>query len=193
MFLEKEKQQVKRNSKLFTVFALLALLVAQTACTANQIDEVIADLQIGVDAASVAAPLVLAAFAPAVAAPVSAYLAVANQVFGEIAQIAASKISSQQKAASIASAIATLVGQDPSRILPPNSPPQLVAEVGAVANAARAVAALFPPAGTAGHARLVTAARSTNFKLSAAEAARLAALQVQAEAQANLAALAARR
>jgi hypothetical protein len=184
---------MKRTSEALAVFALLALLAAQTACTASQIDEVIADLQIGVDAASVAAPLVLAVFAPAVAAPVSAYLAVANEVFGEIARIAASQISSQQKAVSIASAIATLVAQDPSQILPPNSPPQLVAEVVAVANAARAVASMFPPPGMAGHARLLAAPRSMNLRLSAAEAARLAAIQVQAEAQANQAVLAARK
>jgi hypothetical protein len=188
-----KKEPMKRISKALTVFVLLALLVAQTACTANQVDEVIADLQIGVDAASVAVPLVLAAFAPAVAAPVSAYLAAANQVFAEVAKIAASAISNQQKAASIASTIATLVAQDPSQILPPNSPPQLIAEVAAVANAARAVAALFPPAGVPGQASLLAAARSPQLKLSAAQAARLKALQVQAEAQANQAALAARR
>ncbi len=182
---------MNRTSKALTVFALLALLVAQTACTANQIDEVIADLQIGVDAASVAAPLVLAAFAPAVAAPVNAYLALADQVFAEIAKVAASQLTNQQKAASIADAIATLVGQNPSSVLPPNAPPQLVAEVGAVANAARAVAALFPSSSTASRVHLA-AAGSTRLKLSAAEAARLAALQVQAQAQANQFALAAR-
>jgi len=170
-----------------------ALLISQTGCTANQIDQAIADLQIGVDAASVAAPLVLAAFAPEVAAPVATYLAVANQVFGDIARIAASQISGQQKATSIASAIATLVAQNPSQVLPPNSPPQLVAEVGAVANAARAVAALFPPAGTAGHTAMLKAARRVTLRLSAADSARLTAIRVQAEAQANLAALAARR
>lgn len=184
---------MNRVSKTLTVFALSTLLLAQTACTANQVDAVIADLQIGVDAASVAAPLVLAAFAPAVAAPVATYLAVANQVFGEVAKIVASQISTQQKAVSISAAIATLVAQDPSQILPPNSPPQLIAEVGAVANAARAVASLFPPAGTTAHARMRSAAASTKLKLSASEAAQLAALQAQAEAQANLAALAARR
>ncbi len=184
---------MKRASKALTIFALLALLVAQTACTANQIDEVIADLQIGVDAASVAAPLVLAAFAPAVAAPVNAYLALADQVFAEIAKVAASQLSSQQKAASIASSIATLIAQNPSQVLPPNSPPQLVAEVGAVANAASAVAALFPAAGAAAHARMAAAAASTHVKLSAAEAASLRALQVQAQAQANQALLASRR
>jgi len=184
---------MKRASKALTILALSALLIAQTACTANQIDEVISDLQIGVDAASVAAPLVLAAFAPAVAAPVNTYLALANQVFAQIAKLVEAQVSNQQKATSIASAIATLVSQDPSQILPPNSPPQLIAEVGAVANAARAVAALFPPPGTAAHARLAAAARTTHVKVSAAEAARLAALEVQAAAQANQAALAARR
>jgi hypothetical protein len=179
--------------KALLVCTLLALLVAQTACTANQIDEVIADLQIGVDAASVAAPLVLAAFAPSAAAPVDAYLSLANQVFAEIAKVVASQLSNQQKAASIAATVATLVAQNPSQILPPDSPPQLVAEVGAVANAARAVAALFPPAGTAGHARMEAVAASAHGKLSAAQRARLEALQVQAEAQANQAFLAARR
>jgi hypothetical protein len=187
-----KKETMKPASKALAAFVLLALLVAQTACTANQIDEVIADLQIGVDAASVAAPLVLAVFAPSVAAPVNAYLALANQVFAEIAKVAVSQLSSQQKAVSIASAIAALVAQDPSQILPPNSPPQLVAEIGAIANAAKAVAALFPPSGATPHERLAAVARSTNLKLSPAEAAHLAALQVQAEAQANQAVLAAR-
>lgn len=184
---------MKRVSTVVTVFALLALLAAQTACTANQIDEVIADLQLGVDAASVAAPLVLAAFAPAVAAPVDTYLALANQVFAQIAKIVTAQISNQQKAVSIAGAISSLVAQDPAQILPPDSPPQLVAEVGAVASAAKAVAALFPPAGTAGHARLKMAAESVRLRLSASEASRLSAIRVRAEAQANQAALAARR
>lgn len=187
---------MKRTSKGVVIFALLAVLAVQTACTASQMDTVIADLQLGVDAASVAAPLVLAAFAPAVAAPVTAYLAVANQVFGEIARIAASQVSSAEKAAGIATSIAGLVAQDPSQVLPPNSPPQLVAEVGAVANAAKAVASLFPPAGTAASVRMMAAvktARVPRMRLSAAQAARLAAIQVQAETQANLASLGERR
>jgi len=183
---------MKHASKPLAAFVLLALLVAQTACTANQIDEVIADLQIGVDAASVAAPLVLAAFAPAVAAPVNEYLALADQVFAEIAKVAVSELSSRQKAVSIATAIATLVAQDPSQVLPPNSPPQLIAEVSAVANAARAVAALFPTEGMAARARMAVA-RSTKLKLSSTEAERLTALGFQAQAQANLAVLNARR
>ena len=184
---------MNRVTKTLTVLTLSALLLAQTACTSNQVDTVIADLQIGVDAASVAAPLVLAAFAPAVAAPVATYLAVADQVFGQIAKIVASQASNQQKAVSISAAIATLVSQDPSQILPPNSPPQLIAEVAAVANAARAVASLFPPAASAAHARMLSAAKSTKLKLSAAQAASLAALEAQAAAQANTAAQAARR
>jgi hypothetical protein len=184
---------MKRITNLTIAFALLALLLAQTSCTSNQIDQVMADLQIGVDAASIAAPLVLAAFAPAVAAPVAGYLAAANQVFGDIARIVAAQSSNQQKAASIAAAIATLVAQDPTQILPPNSPPQLVAEVTAIANAAKAVASLFPPPATPAHARLLSAARSIRLDPSSADAARLAALHIEAQAQANLAALAARR
>jgi len=179
--------------KVLTLIAVMALLVAQTACTANQINEVIADLQIGVDAASVAAPLVLATFAPAVAAPVNTYLALANQVFAQIAKVASSQLSTPQKGMSIASAIATLVGQDPAQVLPPNSPPQLMAEVGAVANAARAVASLFPPTATAGHALMVVPGSTVVWKLSAAQVGRLKAIQVQAAAQANQTALAARR
>ena len=186
---------MKRTSKALAILVLLALVVGQTACTASQMDSVIADLQIGVDAASVAAPLVLAAFAPAVAAPVTAYLAVANQVFGEIAKIAASQATSAQKASGIATAITSLVAQNPSQVLPPNSPPQLIAEVGAVANAAQAVAGLFPPAGSVAGARLMAKAktvRTSRLRLSAAQAARLAAIQVEAEAHANLAGLPAR-
>jgi hypothetical protein len=182
---------MKHTVKILTVLALLALLAAQTACTANQVDDVISDLQIGVDAASIAAPLVLAAFAPGVAAPVNAYLALANQVFAEIAKIVASQASNSQKGVSIASAIASLVSQDPTKFLPTNASPQLVAELTAVANAARAVAALFPST-AAGKAHLAKAA-STKLKLSAAQTKRLAAIQVQAQAQANQAALAARR
>jgi len=184
---------MKRISKMVVIVAVAALLAMQTACTSSQIDAVIADLQVGVDAASVAAPLVLAAFAPAVAAPVTTYLAIANQVFAEIAKIAGGQATSAQKAAAIATAIAGLVAQDPSQILPPNSPPQLVAEVGAVANAAKAVASLFPLSGTAASARMMTQARTARVHLSRAQAARLAALQVQAESQVNWAALWARR
>ena len=188
---------MKRASKALTIFALLALLAAQTACTANQIDEAIADLQIGVDAASIAAPLVLSAYAPMIAAPVTAYLAMADQIFADVAKLATnSQLSSQQKAASIASSIAALVAQNPSQFLPTNSPPQVVAEVMAVANAARAVASLFPStamASRAAHATLTVPVRSMNMRLSSAQTARLAALQVQARAQANQVTLAAQR
>jgi hypothetical protein len=180
-----------RLSKALPIPALLGLLVAQTACTPNQIDQVIADLQIGVDAASVAAPLVLSVFAPAVAAPVTAYLGLADQVFAQIAKLAASQLSAQQKAASIASALATLIGQDPAQILPPNSPPQLVAEVASVANAARAVAGLFPSAATSAHKRL-SSVPFVSPQLSASQVAHLAAIQVQAAAQANQASLSSR-
>jgi phage-related protein len=182
---------MKRNWKVVAIFALLSVMAAQVACTSSEMDEVIADLQLGVDAASVAAPLVLAAFAPGVAAPVANYLALANQVFGEIAQIAASQQSAAQKAAGIATAIAALVAQNPGQILPTNAPPQLVAEVGAVANAAKAVAGLFPPAGTAANVRLMVKARTVRVRVSASETARFSAIAVQA--QANLAVLAARK
>jgi hypothetical protein len=188
---------MKRASKALTILALLALLAAQTACTANQIDEVIADLQIGVDAASVAAPLVLSVYAPMIAGPVTAYLAMANQVFADVAKLATnSQLSNQQKAASIASSIAALVGQNPSQFLPTNSPPQVVAEVMAVANAARAVASLFPSTNMAARvsgASLTAPAHSMNMRLSTAQTARLSAIQVQARAQANQAALASER
>ena len=183
---------MQQNLKVVTILALLALLAALTACTTNQIDDVISDLQIGVDAASVAAPLVLAAFAPGVAAPVNAYLALANQVFAEIAKIVASQSSSQQKALSIASAIASLVSQDPTKFLPANASPQLAAELAAVANAARAVATLFPSSAAAARTPLA-AGQSMKWKLSPAQTNRIAAIQVQAQAQANQAAMAVRR
>lgn len=179
---------MKRNAILS--FALAALLLAQAACTPSQIDQAIADVQIGVDAASVAAPLVLAAFAPEVAAPVAAYLGVADQVFADVARVVSSDVTSGEKASAIASEIAVLVAQNPSQILPPNSPPQLVAEVEAVANAAEAVAGLFPAAAVSLslHSKGKTALK---MKPSASQKAKLA--QIQAEAQAVLAFLGAKR
>jgi hypothetical protein len=181
---------MKRNAILS--FALAALLFTQTACTPSQIDQVIADVQIGVDAASVAAPLVLAAFAPEVAAPVAAYLGVADQVFADIARVVSSDVTAGEKASAIATEIAVLVAQNPSQILPPNSPPQLVAEVEAIANAAQAVAGLFPPAAVALslHPHFKGKA-APKLKLSASQAARVA--QIEAQAQAELAFLATKR
>ncbi len=173
--------------KLTVVLSLFTMLLAQTACTQNQLNEVLGDLQVGVDAASVAAPLVLAAFAPALAAPITAYLGLADQVFADVARIAASDIAAGQKATTIADEIATLAAQNPAQFLPPNSPPQLVAELGAVANAAKAVAGLFPKA-TVSLTAKSKATPPVKFKLSSSAAQKLAHIQVQA--QANLAALA---
>jgi len=166
---------------------ILAMGVGMVGCTASQIDQVIGDLQLGVDAASVAAPLVLAQFSPALAAPVTAYLGTANQVFAEIANITNGTMTSTQKAAAIATAVAALAATNPAGVLPPGASPQLVAEVGAVANALKAVAGLFPANLTLKGPFAYAAVGPKKFAVSRANAARLS--QIAAKALANAQAL----
>jgi len=176
------------QKSIVSIVLACCLLLFPVACTQNQINQAIANLQLGVSAASVAAPLVLAALAPEVAIPVTSYLGVANAVFGEVARIVASQLTSSQKAARIASSIAGLAAQDPAKVLPPNSPPQLQAEIGAVANAVKAIAGMFPSTGLA---RL--SSRPIRFGCTPAQVAQLAAIQVQAQANLGALSIAARK
>lgn len=146
-------------TKIIAIGTILALAISQVGCSTST---VITDLQVALDAISVALPVIggLAGVPADVSAAVTKYATAANQALGEASTILANPGTDASKASAIAAAFAG--------IAVPVIPAQYIALAGLVGTIAADVAAFLgsvPAMPAAARARAMLTPRTTEWTL----------------------------